>query len=504
MLGISGENLTKRLRSNVFKSMLSQEVSWFDQPNNSVGTLCTRLSTEAAAVKGTTGHSIGFLMLNIGNLGIGIGLSFGYSWPVTFLVLGFIPLIAASAVLQSKLIGGFSIKDKGALEEAGKLASEGISHARTVTMLNVQKKFNEFYSDKLDLPYKASIRSSILYAIMYGFTNSIMLYAIAASFSLGAYLIDNKIFNSDITDILVVFNCITFGAQSAGTASTFMPDVGKARIAAYEILDFLARKSKINNFESKNGEKLDMDSFSGTIEFLSVNFTYPTRPNVPVLEDFSLKIKSGERVALVGSSGCGKSTITQLIERFYDCSNGEIQIDNRSLKDIDLFSLRSKLGIVSQEPILFDATITENIAYGDQTRSVSQNEIEDAAKKANIHEFISKLPEGYQTNVGSKGTQLSGGQKQRIAIARALIRNPKILLLDEATSALDTESEKIVQDALDKAQEGRTCIIIAHRLSTIQNSDKIIVIKDGKIVEIGKHEQLLSYNGVYSKLYNQK
>lgn len=233
-----------------------------------------------------------------------------------------------------------------------------------------------------------------------------------------------------------------------------------------------------------------------------VAFNYPNRPSVKILQGLNLKVEKGQTLALVGSSGCGKSTVIQLLERFYDPLNGEMLFDGKNIKELNIKWLRAQIGIVSQEPILFDCTIGENIAYGDNSRHVSHEEIVNAAKEANIHSFIDSLPDKYNTRVGDKGTQLSGGQKQRIAIARALVRQPQILLLDEATSALDTESEKIVQEALDKAREGRTCIVIAHRLSTIQNADKIAVIQNGKVVEQGTHQQLLALKGVYYSLVN--
>ncbi|GFO07713.1 multidrug resistance protein 3 [Plakobranchus ocellatus] len=221
------------------------------------------------------------------------------------------------------------------------------------------------------------------------------------------------------------------------------------------------------------------------------------RPDVRVLDDVILNVDPGQTLALVGESGCGKSTTLQLLERFYDPDKGQVALDRFNIKDLNVQWLRSQIGLVSQEPILFDTSIAENIAYGDNFREVLMEEIIQAAKAANIHNFITALPGGYTTRVGNKGTLLSGGQKQRIAIARALVRNPKILLLDEATSALDTENEKIVQEALDKAREGRTCITIAHRLSTIKDADKIAVFKAGRVHEIGTHAQLMAKKGLY-------
>lgn len=261
----------------------------------------------------------------------------------------------------------------------------------------------------------------------------------------------------------------------------------------------LDRKPKI-----KEGKKLPDDTYNksnGDISYKNVEFCYPTRKNITVLDEFNLDIKTGQTVALVGQSGCGKSTCMQLLLRYYDPDSGDVEFDGTSSIDFPLDKIRSHLGLVSQEPILFDRTIAENIAYGDNSRTIPLAEIIEAAKSANIHEFISGLPKGYETGLGNKGAQLSGGQKQRIAIARALVRNPKILLLDEATSALDTHSEKVVQAALDKARTGRTCIMIAHRLTTIHNADLICVVEGGEVVEKGTHDQLMKLGKKYAKLY---
>ena len=247
---------------------------------------------------------------------------------------------------------------------------------------------------------------------------------------------------------------------------------------------------------------LKLGDVKGNVDLTDAEFSYPTRANIRILKRLQLSIKSGESIALVGESGCGKSTVIQLIQRLYDLESGDLTIEKNNIKALNLPWMRSKLGLVSQEPVLFDRTIADNIKYGDNERDVSMEEVLEAARKANIHSFVSSLPGGYDTKVGAKGTQLSGGQKQRVAIARALVRNPKILLLDEATSALDTESEKVVQDALDAAQVGRTSITIAHRLSTIKNVDQIYIIDNGQIVEHGTHDQLLESQGFYYKLWN--
>ncbi|CAF0950412.1 unnamed protein product [Brachionus calyciflorus] len=503
MFGISGENLTKRLRSKGFQSMLRQEIGWFDSPDNAVGKLCTKLAVEAAAVQGATGVRIGALLMNVGNLGVGLILALIYGWAIALTILAFVPFMIISGVLQTKMLTGFSSKDKEVLEDAGKITIEAIGNIRTVSIFNKELHFWKLYEKKIDIPFRASIRSTNISAFMLGFTSSITFYAMAAAFALGAHLVQNELFGMTFENIMLVFSCIIFGAQSVGQAASLMPDYAKAKTSVNAMFELFERKTQIDNYESTSGITLEEREFKTDITLDSIEFAYPNRPDAKILRGLTLSIYEGQRVAFVGSSGCGKSTITQLLERFYDPNNGEIKLSEKNLSDFNLHWLRSQFGIVSQEPILFDMTIHENIAYGDNSRLVTREEVIEAAKKANIHEFISKLPMGYETNVGSKGTQLSGGQKQRIAIARALIRNPKILLLDEATSALDTESEKIVQDALDKAQQGRTCIIIAHRLSTIRDSDVIFVFQNGVITEKGTHEELMNANGFYAKLNNK-
>jgi ABC-type multidrug transport system fused ATPase/permease subunit len=268
-------------------------------------------------------------------------------------------------------------------------------------------------------------------------------------------------------------------------------------MAAARIFALLKLQPKIDNYSVAG---LKPKYCNGKVEFHEAEFSYPNRAAVKVLKGINLSVEKGYTVALVGSSGCGKSTTVQLLERLYDVSAGQVMVDGVDVKELNIAWLRNQLGIVSQEPVLFDCSIRENIEYGDNSRQVTMDEVITASRLANIHQFIETLPDGYETRVGDKGAQLSGGQKQRIAIARALVRNPKILLLDEATSALDTESEKIVQEALDRAQQGRTCLVIAHRLSTIQNADCIIVFHNGRVAEQGTHNELLAQRGLYYKL----
>lgn len=294
-----------------------------------------------------------------------------------------------------------------------------------------------------------------------------------------------------------VFIAICAGGIEIGRVNAAAPDYSKAKVAAAKLFSLFDRESAIDPYDTSG---LKPETCNALVQFQRVRFNYPTRPEVEVLRNVDLTVRSGQFIALVGSSGCGKTTIVQLLERFYDVHKGTVTLDNHKVADLNVKWLRSRMAIVTQDPILFGTSIADNIAYGDNSREVSMEDVITAAKGANIHNFISTLPQGYDTNVGNKGTQLSGGQKQRVSIARALVRNPQILILDDATSALDSESEKVVQEALDKAQVGRTSIVIAHRLSSIVSADIICYVESGQIVESGTHVELMAKKSYYYNL----
>uniref|UniRef100_A0A8C9NLU7 ABC-type xenobiotic transporter n=1 Tax=Serinus canaria TaxID=9135 RepID=A0A8C9NLU7_SERCA len=497
MFGKSGETLTMRLRSLSFRTLLQQEIGWYDDQKNAVGVLLTRLATDASQVKGATGSRLALMTMTVFTLVTAIIISFVYGWQLTLLILASIPFIVGANAVSTSSMSGHAAEDQKALEEAGRISTESIENIRTVASLTKEEAFYERYVACLNNTYRKSLRKAPFYGFTYGIAQSSEYLINAAVFRFGAWLIANCLTNFE--NVFIVYSSVIFAAINVGQSSSLAPDYGKARMSAQRIFQLLERKPLIDSY-SEQGEKLS--HFEGNIEFRNVHFAYPTRPEVQVLQGLSVKVKKGQTLALVGSSGCGKSTSIQLLERFYDPAEGQVLADGFDTKTLHLQWLRSRLGLVSQEPILFDCSIAENIQYGDNSRVVSQEEIEEAAKAANIHAFIEKLPEKYNTRVGEKGTQLSGGQKQRIAIARALVRNPAVLLLDEATSALDTESEKIVQKALDNARQGRTCIVIAHRLSTVQTADIIVVIQNGRVVEQGTHSQLLAKEGHYYALAN--
>uniref|UniRef100_A0A673U4I6 Bile salt export pump n=1 Tax=Suricata suricatta TaxID=37032 RepID=A0A673U4I6_SURSU len=490
----SGELLTKRLRKFGFRAMLGQDIGWFDDLRNSPGALTTRLATDASQVQGAAGSQIGMMVNSFTNITVAMVIAFVFSWKLSLVIVCFFPFLALSGAIQTRMLTGFATQDKQSLEKAGQITNEALSNIRTIAGIGKERQFTEAFEMELEKPFKTALRKANVYGFCYGLSQCIVFVANSASYRYGGYLIPNE--GLHFSYVFRVISSVVLSATALGRASAYTPSYAKAKISAARFFQLLDRQPPINVY-SGAGEK---DNFQGQIDFVDCKFTYPSRPDVQVLNGLSVSVGPGQTLAFVGSSGCGKSTSIQLLERFYDPDQGKVLIDGHDSKKVNVQFLRSNIGLVSQEPVLFACSIMDNIKYGDNTKEIPMEKVIEAAKQAQLHDFVMSLPEKYETNVGPQGSQLSRGEKQRIAIARAIVRDPKILLLDEATSALDTESEKTVQVALDRAREGRTCIVIAHRLSTIQNSDIIAVMSQGVVIEKGTHEELMAQKGAYYKL----
>ncbi|XP_027429466.2 ATP-binding cassette sub-family B member 5 isoform X1 [Zalophus californianus] len=495
--GRAGEILTMRLRHLAFKAMLYQDISWFDDKENSTGALTTILAIDIAQIQGATGSRVGVLTQNTTNMGLSIIISFIYGWEMTLLILSIAPVLALTGMIETTAMTGFANKDKQQLKHAGKIATEAVENIRTIVSLTREKAFEQAYEETLQMQHRNTLKKAQIFGSCYAFSHAFVYFAYAVGFRFGAYLIQAGRVTPE--GMFVVFTAIAYGAMAIGETLVLAPEYSRAKSGAAHLFALLEKKPTIDSY-SQEGKK--PDTCEGNIEFREVSFFYPCRQDVLILCGLSLSIEKGKTVAFVGSSGCGKSTSIQLLQRFYDPVQGQVLFDGVDAKELNVQWLRSQIATVSQEPVLFNCSIADNIAYGDNSRVVPLDEIKEVANAANIHSFIEGLPEKYNTQVGLKGTLLSGGQKQRLAIARALLRKPKILLLDEATSALDNENEKVVQYALNKARKGRTCLVVAHRLSTIQNADLIVVLHNGKIKEQGTHQELLRNRDIYFKLVN--
>ncbi|KAG7308521.1 hypothetical protein JYU34_005733 [Plutella xylostella] len=498
LYGIAGERLTERLRRLMFEKLLQQEVGFYDDRENSTGALCARLSGEAASVQGATGQRIGTVLQAFGTFSLALVLALIYEWRVGLVALTFVPIMGAIVYKQGRMITAESFGTAKTMERSSKIAVEAVANVRTVASLGREEQFIREYSLQLDPAVALAKRAAHWRGIVFGLSRGVFNFVYAAALYYGGTIIVND--GVPFDSVLKSAQALLMGASSSAQAFAFAPNFQKGIKAAGRIMVLLNRQSKITD-----PDKPAVEDFKGTgqASLQGVQFRYPTRPTIQVLKGLDLEIEKGKTIALVGSSGCGKSTVIQLLQRYYDPNEGIVAQDGIPLSKLRLAESRRAIGFVQQEPILFDRTIGENIAYGDNSRTPDMDEIIEAAKQANIHNFITSLPMGYETNIGSKGTQLSGGQKQRVAIARALLRRPKMLLLDEATSALDTESEKVVQEALDKAKAGRTCVTIAHRLSTIRDADVICVLHEGLVAEQGTHTELMNAKGLYYKLNKQ-
>ncbi len=491
----AGEKTVKRLRAKLFSQIISQEMPFFDFTKT--GELLGRLSSDTAVLQNALSVNISMLLRNVFQMIGGIALLFFTSAKLTIFILLLIPPLAYLVAVFGKRVKGISRQTQDALAISSAVAEEGISGVRTVKAFASEKWETNRYTTELNNSFNLSVKKIVEIAKFTGAVSIIGFVAIVFIVWFGGKLvIDGEISIGTLTSYILYVMTVAFSAGMLGSLySDFMSAIG----AGHRIFELLEKAT----VHEENINKPLKDINAGHIEFKDAEFSYPARSDVQVLKKLNLTIKPYETIAIVGHSGSGKSTIAQLIMHFYELNHGEILIDNININQYDLYELRKQIGIVSQEPILISESIEDNIRYGKPNASIE--EVEKAAKLAYAHDFITSFPTKYKTLVGEKGVQLSGGQKQRIAIARAILKDPKILILDEATSALDSESEYLVQKALDNLKESRTTLIIAHRLSTVKKADKIFVLDQGKIIEAGTHAELtLKTNGFYNKLIEKQ
>ncbi len=490
---LSGERIVLRLRQRLYETILKQDVSFFDF--NRTGDLMSRLASDCTTLQNTVSVNVSQGLRNLGQVIGGFGFMFYTSWKLSTMMLILIPPVALSAALFGKRIRKFSKEFQATIADASVVAEETISGVRTVKSFVQENsetgRYRRALENALLMAQKRilAIGQFMTLAMVLGFT--------AVCFVLwygGREVVLGFMTIGDLTQFLLYLMIVAIGVGSLGSLwGDIMAGIGASQ-RVFEILE----KPIIN---SENGEVLE--HLKGHIEFKNISFSYPTRTDVAVLSQLSFEIHPGQVVALVGSSGGGKTTVSSLIPRFYDPNSGEVRIDGVDLKKLKLSWIRDQIGIVSQEPILISSTIEENIRYARPDATFA--EIEAAAIAANALEFIKLFPEGFKTQVGERGIQLSGGQKQRVAIARALLKNPKILILDEATSNLDTASEHLVQEALQRLMKGRTTLVIAHRLATVKDAHQIFVIDHGLMAQKGTHDQLASnHGGLYYQLLQRQ
>ena len=491
---LAGERVVLRLRHQLYGHILDQEVAFFDR--HRTGDLMSRLSSDTTVLQNAVSVNISMGLRNLAGALGGLALMI-YTSPVLALsILLVVPPVGVGVAFFGRRIRAESKKSQEALGQASTVAEETISGVRTVRSFAQEENEKNRYQISLEQSLKAArsrvwqITQFMNLAFIIGFT------AVSAVIWFGGrQVVQGHMSLGELMQFLIYLLIVAF---SVGSLGGLWGDLMAAVGAAQRVFDILDKAPEVN---LHLGQKLP--SLSGEIEMRGVNFHYPTRPDVEVLKNVSFHLRPGQTIALVGASGSGKSSIASLISRFYDSQSGVILLDGHNIKELDPSWLRQQVGLVSQEPLLISASIRENILYGDP--SASPEAVLAAAKEANADSFIRHFPEAYETLVGERGIQLSGGQKQRVAIARAILKNPKILILDEATSALDTESEALVQEALQRLMKGRTTLVIAHRLATIKDSDLILVMNEGEIVEVGHHSELAQKpNGFYKKLIERQ
>lgn len=478
---VAGERVVARLREQLYAAIIQQDIAFFD--TSRTGELTNRLSSDTTVLQNTVTVNVSMgLRFGIGAIG-GVAMMAYTSWWLTLVAMAVVPVVAIGAAVYGRIVRRLSKQVQDSLADATQVAEETLGGVRTVRAFAREELAIGRYARAVQESYRLAARRALASGIFQGIAGFGGFGALALVIWVGGRMvIADAMSVGDLTGFLLYTMSVAFGLGAlSGLYADFMKAIGASK-RVFHLLDMPAP------LEERKGEVVE--DVRGDVELRGVHFTYPARPEEPVLHGIDLHLHPGEVVALVGPSGSGKSTVASLLSRFYDPDSGEIRVDGRDVRELDTRSLREHVGVVAQEPILFAASIAENIRYGRPGADMEQ--VLAAAEAANARAFVERFESGFDTEVGERGVRLSGGQKQRIAIARAILKDPAILVLDEATSALDTESEQLVQEALDRLMRGRTTLVIAHRLSTVRDVDRVVVLEDGRVVEEGNHESLMA------------
>lgn len=503
---IVAQTTMKFYRGEIFNNTLRQDMPFFDKPENGTGALVSRLASEPTSLQELLSMNISLLVICIVNLVASCILAIISGWKLGLvLTFGALPFIVGSGYMRIRLEFKFEEDTVERFATSSAVAAEAVMGIRTVSSLALERAVIERYREKLQGIARHAIGSLGYKMFFYALSQSVSMLAMGLGFWYGGKLVSTGEYTSG--QFYVIFIAIVFSGEAAAMLFQYTTSITKAGTAINYI--FRLRRDRIL-FDDDDGDwqpegngtiaEKELGGKGTEMIFDKVQFSYPLRPKQKVLRGVDVAIRPGKMVAFVGASGCGKSTMIALLQRFYDPTSGELRANGRDVKSLDRCRYRRDMALVQQEPVLYQGSIRENISLGIEKGNPSEEKIIEACKSANVWDFVSSLPEGLDTACGNQGLSLSGGQRQRIAIARALIRRPRLLLLDEATSALDTESEKVVKEALDRAAEGRTTIAVAHRLSTIRDADVIAVFARGNIVELGTHDELVDKKGMYYEM----
>ncbi|RGP59062.1 hypothetical protein FSPOR_11598 [Fusarium sporotrichioides] len=494
-----GQHIMTIYRSELFDNTLRQDMSFFDDPDRGTGALVSRLAAEPTSLQELLSMNLSLIMINIVTVVASsvLAITYGYKLGLV-LTLAALPVLVGSGYVRIRLEYKFDDDTAARFAKSSGLASEAVLGIRTVSSLALERAVIERYSNALEGLAKEAIGSLGWKMLFYSFSQSASFLAMALGFWYGGRLVSTSEYTTD--QFYVIFIAVVFSGETSAMLFQYTTSITKARTAINYIFELRRQKVLHDDVGNGPGGEKNLTGKGIDISCDEIAFAYPRRPKLPVLRGVDISIEPGKMVALVGASGCGKSTMIALLERFYDPTSGMIMAEGEDISTKPRRLHRQEIALVQQEPVLYQGSIRDNISLGIEEGNPSDDDIIEACKQANVYEFVSSLPEGLATSCGNQGLSLSGGQRQRIAIARALIRKPRLLLLDEATSALDAESEKVVKEALDRAAEGRTTVAVAHRLSTIREADTICVFSGGKIVERGRHEDLVAKRGLYYEM----